>query len=189
MSLGENGGIGDWSGFILLFVIVAMFGWGGGLGNGGGGGVNNGYVLTSDFAMVDRKLDSITNGLCSGFYESAMQNNNTNMQMMQGFNQIGTQIADANYSGAMRHCETLHALSDGKAEIIGYMKDKETRDLRDENLFLKFDRTQRDQNDYFRAQLDYVLSRIMPTPVPSFEVPAPWQYGNGGCNGCGYGNR
>ena len=47
MSLNESGGFGDWGAIIVLFVIAAMFGWGGN-GLGGGNGVNNGYVLSSD---------------------------------------------------------------------------------------------------------------------------------------------
>lgn len=36
--------------------------------NNYGGGVMDGYVLTSDFASVERKLDSIANGICDSTF-------------------------------------------------------------------------------------------------------------------------
>ena len=82
------GGDGAW--LIILFLIFAIFGWGGnGWGNNGGngGGVVDGYVLTSDFANVERKIDSVNQGLCDGFYQQAQLVNGTNMAMANGFGQ------------------------------------------------------------------------------------------------------
>lgn len=43
--------------------------WGGnGWGNNNGGGATDGYILASDFANIERKLDGVNNGLCDGFY-------------------------------------------------------------------------------------------------------------------------
>ena len=74
---GNGGGFG-WGGesiwMIVLFLIFAIFGWGGngwGGSNGNGSGVVDGYVLTSDFANVERKIDSVNDGLCNGFYQQA----------------------------------------------------------------------------------------------------------------------
>ena len=69
---GGYGGFGDGNGWwIILFFIVLMGwgrnGWGNGNGNGSGG-VMDGYVLTSDFASVERKLDSISNGICDSTF-------------------------------------------------------------------------------------------------------------------------
>ena len=52
-------------------------GWGG-VGYGGGRGVGENYVLATDFATIERKLDGVNNGLCDGFYAQ-----NTNM--LNGF--------------------------------------------------------------------------------------------------------
>ena len=81
------GGDGAW--WIVLFLIFAAFGgWGNGFGFGGGGnGVMDGYVLTSDFANVERKIDSVNQGLCDGFYQQAQLVNGTNMAMASGFAQ------------------------------------------------------------------------------------------------------
>lgn len=88
------GGEGSW--FIILFLIFAMFGWGGygGFGNNGGGGsgVVDGYVLTSDFANIERKLDGVNSGICDGFY--AM-----NTGMLNGFAGV-TQAVNQGFSQA-----------------------------------------------------------------------------------------
>lgn len=47
----------------------------------------DGYVLTSDFANVERKIDSVNQGLCDGFYQQAQLVNGTNMAMANGFAQ------------------------------------------------------------------------------------------------------
>ena len=98
---------GDWSAWIIIFLIFAAFGWGNG-GFGGFGGGNSGaadnYVLASDFSMLsrqlsdgfnsqERKLDSISNGLCDGFYAQAQLANGINMNVMQGTNTIASQLA------------------------------------------------------------------------------------------------
>lgn len=79
------GGEGSW--FIIILFLFAFLGWGnGGWGNNGNsGGVVDGYVLTSDFANVERKIDSVNQGLCDGFYQQAQLVNGTNMAMANGF--------------------------------------------------------------------------------------------------------
>lgn len=82
------GGDGAW--LIILFLIFAVFGWGGnGWGNNAGnsGGVVDGYVLASDFSNIERKIDSVNDGLCNGFYQQAQLINNTNMALANGFGQ------------------------------------------------------------------------------------------------------
>ena len=105
---GSNGWGGDWSAWIILFLIFAAFGgWGngyGGFGGGSMGGAAENYVLASDFATLqrqlsdgfasqERKLDSITNGLCDGFYTQAQLVNGTNMNIVNGTNAISSQLA------------------------------------------------------------------------------------------------
>ena len=83
---GGVGNNGDWAWIIILFLI---FGFGGnrGFGNGGfggGSGVADNYVLATDFATIERKLDGVNNGLCDGFYNMAQQFSNTNQNIFQG---------------------------------------------------------------------------------------------------------
>ena len=102
---GNSGGFG-WGGdgawLIILFLIFAVFGWGGnGWGNNAGnsGGVVDGYVLTSDFANVERKIDSVNQGLCDGFYQQAQLVNGTNMAMANGFAQA--ELSRSNQQAAL----------------------------------------------------------------------------------------
>jgi hypothetical protein len=93
------GGDGAW--WIVLFLIFAAFGgWGNGFGFGGSGnGVMDGYVLTSDFANVERKIDSVNQGLCDGFYQQAQLINGTNMAMANGFGQA--ELSRSNQQAAL----------------------------------------------------------------------------------------
>ena len=89
----NNGGFGDgvWIWAFLLFALLGNGAWGGfGGGYGNRGGVGENYVLATDFATIERKLDGVNNGLCDGFYAQ-----NTNMlngfaavqsALCQGFN-------------------------------------------------------------------------------------------------------
>ena len=80
----NNGGFmnndGLWA--IILFALIFGYGrhgFGGGFGGGyGNGGIGENYVLATDFATIERKLDGVNNGLCDGFYAQ-----NTNM--LNGF--------------------------------------------------------------------------------------------------------
>lgn len=94
------GNNGAW--WIILFLI---FGWGrngfgGGFG-GNSGGVADGYVLASDFAQVDRKLDTISNGICDSTF--ALNNTMTNgfaatqQTLCQGFSGINQAITTNGY--------------------------------------------------------------------------------------------
>lgn len=94
------GGDGAW--WIIILFLFVFCGWGGnGWGNNGGngGGVVDGYVLTSDFANVERKIDSVNDGLCNGFYQQAQLINNTNMAMANGFGQA--ELSRANQQAAL----------------------------------------------------------------------------------------
>lgn len=96
------GGDGAW--LIILFLIFAIFGWGGnGWGNNNGGGAMDGYVLTSDFANLERKLDGVNNGLCDGFYA-------VNTGMLNGFAGV-TQAVTSGFSAAeLARCNQQAAL-------------------------------------------------------------------------------
>lgn len=116
----ENNGFGNeggWFWIVILFLFAFMRGglWGGN-GSGGNGGVTDGYVLASDFAQIERKLDTLQGGLCDGFYAvntsfgnlnntlatnfASVQNTLTqgfaglNTGMIQGLNSIGQQMSN-----------------------------------------------------------------------------------------------
>jgi hypothetical protein len=93
MTGGGWGGFGGDNGWWIIILFLAIFcGWGGngnGFGNNGrnSGGVVDGYVLASDFSNIERKIDSVNQGLCDGFYQQAQLVNGTNMAMASGFAQ------------------------------------------------------------------------------------------------------
>ena len=108
----SNDGFGDGNAWwIVLFLIFALGGWGRGFGGFGGsygngfggsiGGVTDGYVLASDFAQVDRKLDSISNGICDSTFalNNTMTNGFANVQntLCQGFSGVNNAITTNGY--------------------------------------------------------------------------------------------
>jgi hypothetical protein len=122
---GTNDGMfGDCSWWIIILFLFIFAGWGNnGFGGGSGSGAMDNYILTSDFsqlsrqlsdstAMTERKLDSVTNGICSLGYDQLSQMNGINQNIsntgfaiqnaiqadtvsgMQNANALSTQIAD-----------------------------------------------------------------------------------------------
>lgn len=94
------GGNGDNAWWIILFLI---FGLGNGFGGrgfggygGGGSGAADNYVLATDFATIERKLDGINNGICDSTFalNNTVTNGFANVQqtLCQGFNGTNTAI-------------------------------------------------------------------------------------------------
>ena len=93
-------------------IVLLLFGWGrNGFGNGfgGGSGIGENYVLATDFATIERKLDSVNSGICdstfalnntinNGFF--GVQNALTqgfgglNAALLQGNCALASQLAD-----------------------------------------------------------------------------------------------
>lgn len=115
---GNGGGFG-WGGesiwMIVLFLIFAVFGWGG---NGWGGNGNNGaadnYVLASDFATLQRQIDSAAStierkgditqqGICDGFY--AM-----NTTLLNGFAGVNQNMSNGFQTAELSRCNQQAAL-------------------------------------------------------------------------------
>ena len=120
----NGNGYGNGNGFFgndwAWIVILLLFGYGRGFGGFGGGygtgGVGENYVLATDFANIERKIDGVNNGLCDGFYAQ-----NTNMlngfagvqqTLCQGFSGIDRSIANLGYQKSQCCCETKGAIKD-----------------------------------------------------------------------------
>lgn len=132
---GLGGGFGNGDGWWIILLFILLGGWGG-RGYGSGSGADQNYVLTSDFAQVERKLDSITNGLCDGFYTQAqLINGVTGALATQGFEtrtaigNVQTQLASCccdvkeaiqgvNYNMAMNNNATQQAIYASSRDII-----------------------------------------------------------------------
>lgn len=105
----NNGGWGgDWSSWIILFLIFGMFGWGGmsgfGMGGCGMGGMMSGYPVESilqrslDTQTIIGKLDGVTQGLCDGFYAQSNAINGLGMNMMQGFHGVDNAVCNLGFT-------------------------------------------------------------------------------------------
>lgn len=210
MSFTDNNGgwCGDGSWFIILFLIFAMFGLGGyGFGGNGGNGATNGYVLTSDFANIERKLDGINNGICDstfalnnsikdGFSQAEIARCNAQMAFMQQFfalqQQISTcccenreAIAQVRYDMASQACETRNLIQTSTRDIIDNANSN-SRAILD---FLVNDRMRalESENQSLKlsasqaAQNNYLISALRPTPIPAYQSCNPWAGSNYCC--------
>lgn len=111
---GNNNGIfgnGDGSWWIIILFLFIFAGWNnggyGGYGSGAGG-ISENYTLISDMGQLERKIDTVTNGLCDGFYSTAQLINGVNMQgatntaaiqntLTQGFAGLNTGMVQQGY--------------------------------------------------------------------------------------------
>lgn len=120
----NSNGNGMWGDGAWWIIILLLFGWGrGGYGFGGGygagmegGGAVNGYVLTSDFANIERKLDGINNGIC----DSTFALNNT---INQNFRTLDGAICNLGYQGSQLANGISRQLADCCCDIKGGIKD------------------------------------------------------------------
>lgn len=104
---GNNGGFMNGDGWwaIILFALIFGYGrngFGGGFGGYGGGSVGENYVLATDFATIERKLDSVNSGICDATF--ALNNTVTNgffgvqNSLTQGFAGVNTALLQGNYN-------------------------------------------------------------------------------------------
>ena len=227
---------GNWGAWIILFLIFGMFGWGGfggGWGGNRGASAVDGYVLTSDFANVERKIDVVNNGLCDGFYAmntgmlngfAAINQNvsngfqtaelsraNQQMGLMQQLNAMQAQqascccetreaIQGVNYNLAQQGCDTRNTIQNVTRDILENQnanaravldaltaqrieaKDAKIAEQNQQIFAAQLAASQAAQNETLKAYMSGQFAYYNPRPVPSFAVPAPYQYGN--CGGC-----
>ena len=231
-----GGGMGMWGDNWIWIIVLFLFGWGrNGFGNNGNGsgGVMDGYILTSDFANIERKLDGVNNGICDGFYamntgmlngfagvtqavtsgfsQAELARCNQQAALMQQLNAMQMQsqecccenraaIAQVRYDMATQACDTRNTVQNATRDIIDnqnqnsraildFLTQSKLQDLQSENQNLKLAASQAAQTSDIRNYVSGQLAYYNPRPVPSFAVPAPYQFA--GCNtqyacaGCG----
>lgn len=187
-------GQGSWFWIVVLFLF--MFGSGNGLFNNGGGALTR-AEMTDGFnnQSVLRKLDGITQGLCDGFY--AM-----NTGMLNGFNTVGSQIAENRFATQQCCCETnrnidnvryeaskntcditsaIHAEGEATRALINANTMQALRDkLDDKDRELMTANFQLSQ----QAQSANLIAELRPCAKPAYITCSPYQARNfGGC-GC-----
>lgn len=208
---GGFGGFGGENGWWVILFIILMFGWGrNGYGNNNGG-VVDGYVLTSDFASVERKLDAVNNGICDstfalnnsingGFATAELSRANQQAALMQQLNAMQMQnqecccenraaIAQVRYDMATQACDTRNTVQTAARDIVENAN-ANSRAILD---FLTQSKLQdlQSANQELRlqasqaAQNNYLISQLRPTPIPSYASCNPWASGSyTGCCGC-----
>lgn len=206
-----GGGFGGENGWWVILFIILLFGWGrNGYGNNNGG-VVDGYVLTSDFASVERKLDAVNNGICDstfalnnaingGFATADLSRANQQAALMQQLNAMQMQsqecccenraaIAQVRYDMATQACDTRNTVQTAARDIVENAN-ANSRAILD---FLTQSKLQdlQSANQELRlqasqaAQNNYLISQLRPTPIPSYPSCNPWASGSyTGCCGC-----
>lgn len=189
-----NGFGGDWAALLVFLLIfgAAGNGWGGGFGGGFGGGWANGVLTRAEMfdgfnnQNVMRKLDGITQGLCDGFYAQ-------NTTMLQGFNTVGSQIAENRFAAQQCCCETNRNIDAVRfdnqkccCEITNaiHREGEETRALINSNKMesLRDRIAERDrelQTANFQlsqqAQSANIINTLRPFPQPAYITCSPYE--------------
>lgn len=206
-----GGGFGGENGWWVILFIILLFGWGrNGYGNNNGS-VMDGYVLASDFATVERKLDAVNNGICDstfalnnsingGFATAELSRANQQAALMQQLNAMQMQsqecccenraaIAQVRYDMATQACDTRNTVQTAARDIVENAN-ANSRAILD---FLTQSKMQdlQSANQELRlaasqaAQNNYLISQLRPTPIPSYPSCNPWASGSyTGCCGC-----
>lgn len=208
---GGFGGFGGENGWWVILFIILMFGWGRNGSGNNNGSVMDGYVLTSDFASVERKLDAVNNGICDstfalnnsingGFATAELSRANQQAALMQQLNAMQMQnqecccenraaIAQVRYDMATQACDTRNTVQTAARDIVENAN-ANSRAILD---FLTQSKLQDLQiaNQELRlqasqaAQNNYLISQLRPTPIPSYPSCNPWASGSyTGCCGC-----
>jgi hypothetical protein len=209
-STNNNGMFGE--SWLWIIVIFALLGFGNGFGGYGGGGVGQNHVLATDFATIERKIDTVNSGLCDGFYamNTGMLNgfaNITNAITTGGYEtrsaiaDLGYRMQDCccqtqraidsvNYNMAQGNCALQNTIHSTARDIIDSQRDGT-------NAILGFLTNEKisslqAQNAQLTAQLSQaaqtqtLINTLRPTAVPAYITCSPYQSAYG-CNPCGCG--
>ena len=209
---GMFGGDGFW--VIFLFFLLACGGWNNN-GWGGNGGTNGsgfqGWATRADindgFALnnIQSGITGITQGICDSTYalNNAITNGFSNMQiaMMQGINNVSTQLNNVgfqlqdcccqtqraidgvNYNLAQNTCNLQNTMNNntrdiidnqnaGTRAILDYLCQKENADLRAENQTLRFQASQSEQNAFITANQSAQTAELIRRLGADCPVPA-----------------
>lgn len=194
---------GDWSAWIILFLLFGMFGggygFGGGFGAFGGGSGLQGIVTRADinegFALNNLQggINAIQQGICDSTY--ALTNS-----INSGFHGVERQLADCccttqraidgvNFNIAKGFCDlgnvvntstrdVLENANNNTRAILDFLTNDKIESLRAENQALKFQASQTAQNAFFtanqEAQTATLLRRLgADCPTPAYVVQPP----------------
>jgi hypothetical protein len=208
---------GDWSAWIILFLLFGMFGggWGNGFGGGFGGGSGfQGYATRADinegFALngLQTGITAIQQGICDSTY--ALNNSITG-----GFNGISRQLADCccttqrtidgvTFNMEKGFCnlgnivnsntrDLLENQNTNTRAILDFLTQDKIATLTAENQNLKLSASQANQNAVLMAAMDANKAEILrrtgaECPTPAYVVQPPTPV-HFPFNNCGCGNN
>lgn len=201
---------GDWSAWIILFLLFGLFGNGNGFGFGGGfGGRGCGQpATTADLTSqsIIGKLDGLTNGLSDSTYAITGAINGLSHQVSDCCCATQRAIDGVNYNMATQACDTRNVIQNSTRDILesnnantrailDFLTQDKIATLTAENQSLKLAASQSAQNAFItanqEAQTAELLRRLAPTPTPAYVVPNPNCCYNAQvsfANGCGCGS-
>lgn len=208
-----NGMFGDggyWIFFLFFLLAWGNNGWGNGFGNSGGGtqgagfqgwatraDINDGFALNN----LQSGINAIQQGICDATYALNNGINGINMNMMQGFNGVQSQISNLGYNLQDCCCQTLRAIDGvnynvvtqtnaiqntmntntrdiidnqnaGTRAILDYLCQDKISTLQAENQSLRLAASQADQNAVLRAAMDANTAEIIRRTGNDCPVPA-----------------
>ena len=208
---------GDWSAWIILFLLFGLFGNGNGFGFGGGfGGRGCGQpATTADLTSqsIISKLDGLTNGLSDSTYAVTGAINGLSHQVSDCCCATQRAIDGVNYNMATQACDTRNVIQTSTRDILesnnantrailDFLTQDKIATLTAENQSLKFQASQTAQNAYLTATIDSSRAELIrrlgadcPTPAYVVQPPQPVTFPTNCCgqfsgynNGCGCGN-
>lgn len=87
---------------LIFLAFLGNRGLGGLFGGSNGGGAGENYVLATDFATIERKLDAVNNGICDSTFalNNTINNGFFGVQnaLTQGFGGLNTALLQGNYA-------------------------------------------------------------------------------------------
>lgn len=185
---------GDWSAWIILFLLFGLFGNGNGFGFGGNANKCGTPATTADLTTqsIVSKLDGLTNGLADSTYA-------LNNAITGGFSTVQAQMASCccgieraidgvNYNLATQSCDTRNTIQNSTRDILennnantrailDFLVNDKISSLQAENQNLKLQASQATQNAFItanqEAQTAELIRRLAPIPTPAYVVPNP----------------
>ena len=208
----NNGGFmnGDGAWIFFLFFLLACGGWGrnGGWGNEGANNpgfqgvatradINEGFALNN----LQSGITAIQQGICDATYALNNGINGINMNMMQGFNGVQTQLCNLGYQLQDCCCQTQRAIDGvnynmatqtnalqntmnmntrdiidnqnaGTRAILDYLCQDKIQTLQNENQSLRLAASQANQNAVLQAAMDANTAEIIRRTGNDCPVPA-----------------
>jgi hypothetical protein len=206
---------GDWSAWIILFLLFGLFGNGNGFGFGGGGFRNGGGqpATTADLTAqsIVGKLDGLTNGLSDSTYAITGAINGLSHQVSDCCCATQRAIDGVNYNMAKGFCDIGNAVNISTRDILesnnantrailDFLTQDKIATLTAENQNLKLAASQSNQNAVLMAAMDANKAEILrrtgaecPTAAYIVQPPQPvtfptnccGQFNGFGNGGCG----